>query len=86
MAPPTTVNIGVDSSATIAKGTALIEHQAKRLQHKLEGEDGTLELGGNYSPLHRESPWKRPWQLMKDGDLWRSFYETVASTTPAAVK
>ena len=42
MAPPTAVNIGIDSSATIAKGTAVIEHQAKRLQHNLEREDGTL--------------------------------------------
>ena len=36
--------------------------------------------------MHRESPWKRPWQLMKDGDLWRSFYQTVASKTPTAVR
>ena len=29
---------------------------------------------------------ERPWQLVKDGDLWRSFYKTVASKTPTAVK
>ena len=61
MAPPTAVNIGIDSSATTTKGTAVVEHQKKRMQSTLGWEDGTLELGENLSPLHRESPWKRPW-------------------------
>ena len=71
MSPPVAVNIGIDSMAALKKGMAINEHQEKKEKQDLESSDGVLELGGNLSPLHRESPWKMGWQLMKDGDLWK---------------
>ena len=70
--------------AAIKKGAAIVEHQKKRLQRKLESEDGVLELGGNLSPLHQETPWKRGLQLMKIGDLRHISNKHVASKTPSA--
>ena len=49
-------------------------------------DNGALLLGGEVSPYHRESPWKRCWKLMKDGDLWGSFQKAVAAKNPEAVK
>ena len=85
MMRPVAVNIGVDNKATVDKGGARIEHQKQRGEHELREKDGALKLGGFLSPLHRQSPWKKAWQLMKDGDLWKSFSETVASRTPTSV-
>ena len=85
MMRPVAVNIGVDNKATVDKGGAIIEHQKQRREHELKEKDGALKLGGFYSPLHRQSPWKKAWQLMKDGDLWKAFSEAVASKTPTAV-
>ena len=42
-------------------------------------------MGGEVSPLHRKTPWKRCWDLMKDGDLWKCFAGSAKAKNPAAV-
>ena len=86
MIPGKAANIGIDSLSTIIKGTAIIDHTRRRNEAKLRDEEGALLLGGEVTPLHRESPWKKCWQLMKDGDLWGKFMETVKAKNPKAVK
>ena len=75
--PKKAVNIGIDSSSTIKKGEQIIEHETKTNKAKLRDEGGALLLGGENSPLHRESPWRKTWRLMKDGDLWQKFGQTI---------
>ena len=53
------VNIGIDSLSTFKKGTAIINHERKRQCTKIKEDDGTLLYGGEASPYHRESPWKK---------------------------
>ena len=84
--PTIAVNIGIDSKATITKGDTIIDHEVKRNQTKLKDEDGALLLGGEVSQYHRKSPWKKLWELMKDGDLWKCFTEAVRAKNPKAVK
>ena len=86
MLPKVPTNVGIDSQATIVKGTTIIEHETKRRTTRTRNDDGALLLGGEVSPYHRESPWKRCWKLMKDGDLWGSFQKAVAAKNPEAVK
>ena len=83
--PTWAVNMGVDNSATVGKWTKVIEHQRKRSSAKLRSSDGGLRLGGETTPLHRESPFKKRWFLMKDCDLWRKFAESVKAKKPWAV-
>ena len=71
--------------ATIEKGMKIIEHAAKKSKAKLRDEEGALLLGGENTPLHRESPWRKGWRLMKDGDLWGKFSQSVQAKNPAAV-
>ena len=86
MLPPPPVNIVIDSSATGSKGTSIIEHERKKEETTLFNEDGSMRLGGNYSPLHRDAPWKKAWSLAKDGDLWGQFQAFVKSKSPWAIK
>ena len=55
------------------------------MEAKLYDDDGAIKLGGKISPLHRPSPWKRPWKLTKDGDLWEQFYKMIGAKSPEAV-
>ena len=86
MLPNKAVNIGSDSLATVRKGNATIEHQKQRSYTRLYDEEGRMMLGGKTSHLHRESPWKRTWQLSKDGDVWEQFHNIVAAKSPHAVR
>ena len=56
MIPKVVVNIGIDSQATITKGEAINNHVDGRNQTRLREDDGTLLLGGEVSPFHRETP------------------------------
>ena len=42
-------------------------------------------MGGRLSPLHRETPFKKRWSLMKDGNLWQAFQKAVKAKNPWAV-
>ena len=37
------------------------------------------------SPLHRDSPWKGAWNLVKDGDVWEHFQKAIRAKPPDAV-
>ena len=80
------VHIGTDSLALVKKGTAILEHQKNKNEAKLREQNGALILGGATSHLHRDSPWKQRWKLMKDGDLWQGFSQSAAEKNPEAIK
>ena len=86
MIPTWAMNIGIDSDATITKGNTIIGHEKMRTQTERVDDDGALLLGGEVSPYHRQSPWKKCWGLMKDGDLWQVFAEHARAKNPEAVK
>ena len=67
------VHIATDSLAQVRKGNTYLEHLRARNDTKLKEDDGTMILGGRTSHLHRKTPWKQRWSLMKDGDLWQQF-------------
>ena len=80
------VHIGTDSLALVRKGTAYLEHMKTRRTTTLKREDGTLILGGRTSHLHRPTPWRQRWKLMKDGDLWQEFGRIAETKNPNATK
>ena len=86
MLPPKEVNIGVVNLATVKKGTAIINHIKKQQDFQKKDEKGRLNLGGVSTPLHRDSPWKKRWELMKDGDLWKQFANMVKAKSATAIK
>ena len=86
LTPARAVNIGVDKLAVVKKENAIIDHVKKKLEKNLHNEEGQMMLGGESSPLHREAPWRRPWALCKDGDLWQQFYNFVLHKSPKAIK
>ena len=71
--------------ATVEKGNKIIEHELKRSDAKLFNDDGSMRLGGRTSPLHRDSPWKKAWNLIKDGDLWEHFQKAIRAKTPSTI-
>ena len=85
MLRPRATHLGVDNAATVGKGTGIIEHQRERNNTELKNERGGLKLGGKVSPLHRESPFRRKWHVMRDGDLWQGFQKFVIRKCPWAV-
>ena len=85
MMPKKAVNIGIDRSSTIKKGENIIGHATKKNKAKLRDEVGALLLGGENSPLHRGSPWRKTWRLMKEGDLWQKFCQTIKAKNPISV-
>ena len=50
-----------------------------------EGAKGK-KLGGTSSRLRRNTPFKKPWELMKDGDLREMFANTVEARGPGCTK
>ena len=67
MQPKTEINIGIDNATTVQIGNAIIGHQIRREEAKLQEEDGGLRLGGSISKLHGPTLFRRLWALMKNG-------------------
>ena len=65
MQPKVAVNVGIDNEATVNIGNEIIQHQVERKDARLKMGSGGLRLGGTLSKLHRESPFKKIWGLMK---------------------
>ena len=86
MQPKTEINVGIDNKATVNIGNTIIKHQIRRQDAKLREENGGLRLGGSISTLHRESPFKRIWALMKNGDLWSFFAKSTLAKGPQAIR
>ena len=71
MLPEWAANMGIDTSATVEKGQKVITHQREKGRAHLRNKDGGRIPGGKISSLHRGSPFKKRWHVMKDGDLWK---------------
>ena len=80
------VHIGTDSLALVRKGTDYLEHLKARRDTRLKENNGALILEGKTSHLHRCTPWRQKWKLMKDGDLWHTFENSAEAKAPEAVK
>ena len=63
------VTMGTDSLSMLKKATRFAKHAILRSRCCLRQGDGTLNLGGNMSWLHRERPDKKRWACAKDGDV-----------------
>ena len=57
---------GIDNLAVVKTGTRIIKHDEERAKAKLFDNEGAMNLGGHISELHRETPFRRPWDLLKD--------------------
>jgi hypothetical protein len=55
-----------------------------RTKVDLRTEDHAPRLGGTYTNLHRSSPFKRPWKIMKNGDLWEALAKAIKAKGPTA--
>ena len=69
MLAPIATHMGIDNAATIGKRNQIVEHLIKKESTQLRNPRGGLKLGGKISPLHRETPFRRKWHVMRDGDL-----------------
>ena len=78
-------NIGIDNATVVQKGNQIIHHLRRRAKESRQDPDGTKVLGGKTSHLHKESPFKQIWALMKDGDLWQLFTDLVLQRGPETV-
>ena len=85
MLAPCPTHMGIDNIATVGKGNRVIEHLGKNEHTQFRTSKGGLKLGGKLSPLHRESPLKRKWHVMRDGDLWKQLQKSVKAKSPKAV-
>ena len=73
------VRVGVDNLGVVKKGTCITNHQNAQKDAVFRNEKGGLCLGGEISPLHREFPTTKKtwWKLIKYGDLWEAFANSV---------
>ena len=71
------VHTGIDNQTTVTMCNNIVEHQTKRRDVKIFTEQGAMIIGGMTSHLHRRSMNKRPWALVKNGDLWESIEDAV---------
>ena len=66
----------------VGKGSQIIEYYDERdMMNGSEGGKGK-RLGETSSRLRRSTPFKKPWKLMKDGDLWEMFAKAVEARGP----
>ena len=79
-------HFGTDNLGVIRRTNAILEHMKQREETILEEEDGTLRLGGEVSHLHKEHPWKRPYDYMANGDLWQHFSRMIFAKGHKAVR
>ena len=86
MLSPYGLNIGIDNATVVDRGNAIIMHQRKQMIHGSRDHNGTMQLGGGKSRLHKASPFKQRWALMQDGDLWQVFADLVRQRGPYSVQ
>ena len=55
--------------------------EAKR-SAKLKNDEGALILGSVTTLLQGDSPFKKLWSQLKEGDLWEQFQKTVEAKGP----
>ena len=71
------VHIGIDNQATVTAVNEIAEHQIQRKETKLVNDKGGFIIGGGTTRYHSVSKSKRPWSLVKNGDLNQSIEEGV---------
>jgi len=82
---PRPANIAIDNATVVRKGNEIIDH-ARRKEEEERSRDSRMILGGSKSGLHRESPYKKKWSQIKDGDLWELFANLVKQRGPKSVR
>ena len=80
------VHAAIDNKATVLAVTEITEHQNIRSKTKLTNSKGGLIVGGNTTQYHRPSQSKRPWSLVKNGDLCQSIEEAAIAKGPKTVE
>ena len=79
---PVAVHIGIDNAAVVQTGRQIIDHLRRRAKEVWVDSRGIGILGGKASPLHKLSPFKARWAMMKNGDLWEVFTNIVLRRGP----
>ena len=74
---PYGLKIGIDNATVVDKGNAIIQHLRKQQTLPRHNRNGAMIIGGNTSRLHRPSPFKQRWALMRGGDLCEVFTSLV---------
>ena len=80
------VTMGTDSLSMLKKVSRIAQHAIMRTRFCLKQLDGTLNLGGSMSWLHRSRPDKKRWACTKDGDLWEHAQRMLIRRGPESVK
>ena len=80
------VHTGIDNQTTVTMCNNIVDHQTKRREVKIFTNQGAMIIGGTTSHLHRRTMNKRPWALVKNGDLWESIEDAVEEKGPRSVK
>ena len=83
---PYGLNIGIDNATVVEKGNAIIQHLRDQQTLARHNRNGSRIIGGRTSRLHRASPFKQRWALMRDGDLWEVFAALVKQRGPHTVR
>ena len=86
MQPKTATNIGIDNKATVEIGSCIIKHHIEWNRTNLYEANGAIRLGGTISKFHRPSPFSWPWERMKNGDIWKFFWQSVTAKGAWAVR
>ena len=82
---PFAAHIGIDNSAVVQTGTKIIDHLRRRAKERWYDDKGIGILGGKASSLHKPTPFKERWAMMKNGDLWEVFASIVQRRGPETV-
>ena len=80
------MHIGIDNFAVVGKGSQIIKYYDDRERVRRKEERRESKLGGASSRLRRTTPFKQPWRLMNDGDLWEMFAKTVEERGPGSTR
>ena len=86
MNPPVAANIGVDNETCVNGTNDIAEHAVQRSNTVLRTTGGAPILGGTKTKLHQKSVSKKPWPLVRNGDLWMKMEEAVIAKNPKTVK
>ena len=86
MSPSVATNIGVDNKTCVDIGNEIIEHAKLKATTVLRTQGGAPLLGGRKTKLHQMTANRRPWQLVKNGDLWSHLQKAVKANNPETVK
>ena len=82
---PIAAHIGIDNAAVVKTGGQIIEHLRRRAKERWFDDEAKRKLGSRASSLHKPTPFKERWAMMKNGDLWEVFAKIVQRRGPESV-